>query len=65
MPKDNHEAAQSAIYHIDTMVRKLTLLKQYINTATGTINDPQVVIGLANGVDEEITELHIDVTRLL
>lgn len=59
------EAAQSAIYHITSMERKLTLLKQYINPVTGTINDPQVVIGLVNGVDEEITDLNIDVARLL
>ena len=61
----NHEAAQSAIYHIESMERKLKLLKQYINPQAGVVVDEDIVKNLVNGVDEEITDLSLDVERIL
>lgn len=61
----NHEAASSALYHIEAMERRLKLMKQYINPQAGVANDAQVVRGLAQGIEDELTDLHNDLMALL
>lgn len=61
----NHEAASSALYHVEAIERRLKLIKQYINPEKGVVNDMQVVAGLVNGIDEEISDLHIDLSKFL
>jgi hypothetical protein len=61
----NHVAAQSALYHIESIERKLKLLKQYINPEAGVVNNMQVVCGLVNSVDDEIIGLEADLVRFL
>lgn len=61
----NHKAAGSAIYHIESMERKLKLLKQYINPVDGVVNDTSMAAQLVNAVDAEMTDLQIDLSRFL
>lgn len=61
----NHDAAQSALYHIEAIERRLKLLKQYINPQAGVVNDMQVVAGLMNGTEDEMNDLRADIVRFL
>lgn len=64
-PKDSFEAASSALYHIEAIERRLKMLKQMFNPQTGTVTDPQVMVGLVNAIDEEVTDLNIDAAWFL
>jgi len=61
----NHEAASSALYHIEAVERRLKMLKQLINPEKGVISDTQVAAGLFIGTEDEMRDLRDDITRLL
>lgn len=61
----NHEAAQSALYHIEAIERRAKLLRQYINPQAGAIHDTDVVCGLVNAIDAELVDLRDDLIRFL
>ena len=61
----NHEAAQSALDHIETLERCLNLLRQHINPQIGVINNIQVVAGLMNGLEDEMVNLRANIVRFL
>lgn len=61
----NHEAAQSAIYHIEAIERRVKLLKQYINPRAGVVTDIGVVAGLSMSTEEEVNDLIRDLAKFL
>ncbi len=61
----NHEAASSALYHIEAIERRMKFLKQHINPQAGVIIDTMVVKSLMEGLEDDITDLHNDVIVLL
>ena len=61
----NHEAAQSALDHIETLERCLKLLRQYINPQVGVINDMQAVAKLVNCAGDEMVNLRANIVRFL
>lgn len=62
---ENHEAAQSAIYHIEAIERRLKMLKQLVNSNKGLLVDTQVASGLFIGAEDEMRDLRDDIVRLL
>lgn len=61
----NHEAASSALYHIEAIERRLKMLRQLVNPEKGVIGDTQVAAGLFIGAEDEMRDLRDDITRLL
>lgn len=61
----NYAAAQSAMYHIKAIERKLSLVKQYINPRAGTVDNTDIVSGLVNDADDEISDLIADLCCFL
>ena len=61
----NHDAAGSALYHIEAIERRLKLLKQYINPRIGVINDTPMVARLMNGIEDEFSDLRNDIVKFL
>jgi hypothetical protein len=60
-----HEAASSALYHIEAIERRLKMLKQMINPQTGTVTDTGVMAGLVVTAEDEMRDLRDDLVRLL
>lgn len=60
-----HEAASSALYHIEAIERRFKLLKQMINPQTGTVTDPGVMASLMVTAEDEMRDLRDDLVRLL
>lgn len=61
----NHEAATSALYHIEAIERRLKMLKQLINPQYGLVTDTAVMASLMIGTEDEIRDLRDDLVRLL
>lgn len=61
----NREAAQTLIHEIDSAERKLRMLKQYIDTNSGTVRDMQVVAGLYNGAEDCMKMINAQLAKFL
>ena len=65
MGVNNKEVASSAIYHIEAIERRLTILKEYIHEDDGSVDDKGVALGLVDSIDIELTDLQNDLVKLI
>jgi hypothetical protein len=61
----NHEAALSALYHIEAIERRLNLLKQLLDSDRGLLTDTRQASGLFIRAEDEMQDLRSDIVRLL
>lgn len=61
----NIDSANSALYHIETIERKLKMLRQTINPETGTLNDSRLMAQLMVTAEDEMKNLREDLVRLM
>lgn len=57
-------AACSAIYHLETIERRIRILKTLINPLVGVTSDRALMRQAMQGIEDEVVELRVDVERL-
>jgi len=61
----NREATQACIEAIDSVERKLRMIKQYLNSETGSVVNEQMVSGLFIAADEGMSVIRYQLTKIL